>query len=136
MRAKADIRDFYGFMRPPARAVALAGRRWTKNGHAPLAPPSNHIPLRRRCAFGGSIPHQTTPSCWLQRTGPLAASVLTHWRRKSRRKWLVGVDRLRCKWLSPKKGRVSSRPLSYSATGVDRLAQPLHSEFDILRLQK
>src|SRR6266481_8834640 len=59
-----------------------------------LTPPSDHIPLRRRCSFGGSIPHPTTPSCWLQRTGPLAAGVLTHWRRNSRRKWLVGVDRL------------------------------------------
>src|SRR5258706_8907681 len=26
-------------------------------------PPSDHIPLRRRCSFGGSIPHQTPPSC-------------------------------------------------------------------------
>jgi hypothetical protein len=68
------------------------------------APPSDHIPLRRRCAFGGSIPHQTTPSCWLQRTGPLAAGVLTHWRRNSRRKWLVGVDRLRCKLAITQKG--------------------------------
>ena len=47
------------------------------------------MPLRSysawwRCAFGGSIQHQTTPSCWLQRTGPLAAGVLTHWRRNSR----------------------------------------------------
>src|SRR5260221_10395728 len=29
-----------------------------------------------RPAFGGSIPHQTTPACWLQRAGPLAAGVL------------------------------------------------------------
>jgi len=27
------------------------------------------------------------------------------------------------------------RPLSFSVTGLDRLPQPLHSEFDILRLQ-
>src|SRR5947207_8004543 len=41
------------------------------------APPSDHIPLRRRCAFGGSIPYQTAPSCGGgQRAGPLAAGVL------------------------------------------------------------
>src|SRR5258706_2186219 len=32
-------------------------------------PPSDHIPLRRRCALGGSIPHQTTPSCGGARGG-------------------------------------------------------------------
>jgi hypothetical protein len=36
------------------------------------APPSDHTLLERRCAFGGSIPHQTTPACWLLRAGPLA----------------------------------------------------------------
>jgi hypothetical protein len=40
------------------------------------APPSDHTPLERRCAFGGWIPHQTTPACWLLRAGPLAAGVL------------------------------------------------------------
>ncbi len=37
---------------------------------------TRHHSAWRRCAFGGSIPHQTTPACWLQRAGPLAAGVL------------------------------------------------------------
>jgi hypothetical protein len=46
-------------------------------------PPSDYTPLRRRCAFGGSIPYQTTPSSWLQRAGPLAAGVMQVSRRNS-----------------------------------------------------
>jgi hypothetical protein len=68
-----------------------------------LTPPSDHITLRRRCAFGWSDPAPNDPVLRGQRAGPLAAGVRKRtFKEAFPPQWLVGVDRLRCKWLNLK----------------------------------
>src|SRR5258706_9142585 len=57
---------------------------------------------RWRCAFGGSIPHQTTPACWLQRAGSLGGgrALMRTLRQGFPPQCLICVDRPRCKWLN------------------------------------